>query len=86
MAVVSTPYLRLVYLKTLTKVSIHTLEMVFLIDWSWYNRQSYKINKSQIHIISGILKQDGFGQQACMALLDNFFNDGLSWYDTNLII
>jgi len=30
----------------------------------------------------GILKQDGFGDQACMALLDNFFNDGLSWHDT----
>ena len=30
----------------------------------------------------GILKPDGFGQQACMALLDNFFNDGLSWHDT----
>jgi len=30
----------------------------------------------------GILKQDGFGNQACMALLDNFFNDGLSWHDT----
>ena len=30
----------------------------------------------------GILKQDGFGQQACMALLDNFFNDGLKWHDT----
>ena len=30
----------------------------------------------------GILKQDGFGQQACMALLDNFFNDGLAWHDT----
>ena len=30
----------------------------------------------------GILKQDGFGQQACLAVLDNFFNDGLSWHDT----
>jgi len=30
----------------------------------------------------GILKQDGFGNQACMALLDNFFNDGLKWHDT----
>jgi len=30
----------------------------------------------------GILKNDGFGQQACVALLDNFFNDGLSWHDT----
>ena len=27
-----------------------------------------------------------FGEQACTALLDNFFNDGLSWHDTNLII
>ena len=23
-----------------------------------------------------------FGEQACTALLDNFFNDGLSWHDT----
>merc|ERR1712012_389659 len=30
----------------------------------------------------GILKADGFGEQACTALLDNFFNDGLSWHDT----
>ena len=30
----------------------------------------------------GILKQDGFGEQACLAILDNFFNDGLSWHDT----
>merc|ERR1712014_484499 len=30
----------------------------------------------------GILKQDGFGEQACLAVLDNFFNDGLSWHDT----
>jgi len=30
----------------------------------------------------GLLKADGFGQQACMALLDNFFRDGLSWHDT----
>merc|ERR1712055_186963 len=30
----------------------------------------------------GILKADGFGQQACTALLDNFFNDGLKWHDT----
>jgi len=30
----------------------------------------------------GIIKQDGFGDQACMALLDNFFNDGLTWHDT----
>jgi len=30
----------------------------------------------------GILKSDGFGDQACMAVLDNFFNDGLSWHDT----
>ena len=33
----------------------------------------------------GILKQDGFGEQACMAVLDNFFNDGLSWHDTKLV-
>ena len=25
----------------------------------------------------GTLKADGFGQQACAALLDNFFGDGL---------
>merc|ERR1711935_273611 len=30
----------------------------------------------------GILKADGFGEQACTALLDNFFNDGLTWHDT----
>jgi len=30
----------------------------------------------------GILKADGFGQEACMALLDNKFNDGISWHDT----
>merc|ERR1712080_715231 len=30
----------------------------------------------------GILKADGFGELACTALLDNFFNDGLSWHDT----
>jgi len=30
----------------------------------------------------GILKADGFGEQACTAILDNFFNDGLSWHDT----
>jgi len=30
----------------------------------------------------GVLKADGFGEQACAALLDNFFNDGLTWHDT----
>lgn len=30
----------------------------------------------------GILKADGFGNQACAALLDNRFNDGLAWHDT----
>ena len=37
------------------------------------------IGKSQP---DGLLKADGFGEQACMALLDNFFGDGLSWHDT----
>ena len=30
----------------------------------------------------GILKADGFGEQACTALLDDFFGDGLRWHDT----
>jgi len=30
----------------------------------------------------GILKADGFGEQACMAVLDNVYNDGLTWHDT----
>jgi hypothetical protein len=30
----------------------------------------------------GILKADGFGNQACAALVDNKFNDGLAWHDT----
>jgi len=30
----------------------------------------------------GILKADGFGEQACAAVLDNVFNDGLTWHDT----
>jgi len=37
------------------------------------------IGKSQP---DGLLKADGFGNQACAALLDNFFGDGLSWHDT----
>jgi len=30
----------------------------------------------------GILKADGFGEQACTAILDNVYNDGLTWHDT----
>jgi len=30
----------------------------------------------------GILKADGFGDQACAALLNNKFNDGFAWHDT----
>jgi len=41
--------------------------------------QTGQKNKAQP---DGILKADGFGDQACTALLDNFFNDGLSWHDT----
>merc|ERR1711970_770586 len=37
------------------------------------------INKAQP---DGLLKADGFGARACMALLDNFFGDSLSWHDT----
>jgi hypothetical protein len=37
------------------------------------------LNKAQP---DGILKADGFGEQACTALLDDFFGDGLTWHDT----
>merc|ERR1712025_603051 len=30
----------------------------------------------------GILKADGFGEQACAAVVDNKFQDGLTWHDT----
>lgn len=29
----------------------------------------------------GTLKPNGWGNEACMALLDNKFNDGLKWHD-----
>ncbi|QQP32419.1 Putative LOC100748578, partial [Caligus rogercresseyi] len=29
----------------------------------------------------GDLKSDGFGKEACMALLDNKYSDGLRWHD-----
>jgi len=41
--------------------------------------QTGKLGKAQP---DGILKPDGFGEEACAALLDNAFNDGLKWHDT----
>ena len=29
----------------------------------------------------GTLRSDGWGFEACMALLDNQYNDGLKWHD-----
>ncbi|XP_023343172.1 uncharacterized protein LOC111712710 isoform X1 [Eurytemora carolleeae] len=50
-------------------------------DGRKYNAWSFTgpLNKSQP---DGLLKADGFGEQACMGLLDDFFGDGLAWHDT----